>query len=154
MAFQSGFRKKSKEPPTLSAFDQAVVYLAKRDHSEKELKKKLSDKGYTADEILSGIEELQLHRYLSPPEELAERVARQLDQKNKSFLFIKGYLAQKGLPASEKNPLIEIEKSKNILRQKLGEQSLTPELREKAGRWLASRGFDSDTIRKVIYEKS
>lgn len=150
--FRGSTRK--NRPTGRTAFDQAVVYLAKRDHSEKELRDKLKLLEYSSEDIGEAIEEAKLRKYIVDPTDLAERVARQLHGKKKSHIYIIQYLREKGLPPVERVIELEIEKGQRIIEQKLGHLApFSPEEIEKVRRWLLTRGFDSETVRKVIYEK-
>ena len=48
-----------------SAYDKAVSLLAIREHTKKELKEKLENKGYREDEISSSLERLENEGYIS-----------------------------------------------------------------------------------------
>ena len=48
-----------------SAYDKAVSLLAIREHTKKELKEKLENKGYREDEISSSLERLEKEGYIS-----------------------------------------------------------------------------------------
>ncbi len=128
-------------------------YLAFRDHSEKELRSKLA-RDYSQEDIDAAISYVISHGWLKPPEELAEKVAGQLDRKLKSHLYISQYLRQKGLPDVPKDAENEKEKAGTLLMGKFSPEELGDfESKQRAGRWLASRGFDSSTIRRVLYEE-
>lgn len=122
-------------------------YLARRDHSEKELREKLS-RTFAADVVDSAIADCRDHGWLADPLELAERVAASLHRRAKSFHYIQGFLAKKGLPRVAFDSECERAKAQEII-AKAG---------KKAGDFkkmyslLKNRGFDNDTIKKVLYE--
>ena len=139
-------------PDPFKAFDKLVDYLARRDHSTKELRQKLQSK-FTNEAIESAIAEAHQRKYILPPDELAEKVYESLNRKNKGFLYILNYLQQKGLPAVEKDADLEVQKAQAVMETKLcQQQTLTYKDRPKLERTLKNRGFDLETIKTVIKE--
>lgn len=122
-------------------------YLARRDHSEKELREKLS-RTYEAEEVEHAIEYVHSNGWMMPPHELSLKVTESLNRKKKSYFFIINYLRQKGLPTVEMNADIEFEKALSILELKAKDLSDYKHLHS----LLKNRGFDTDIIRKVINE--
>lgn len=130
--------------------DKLMDYLARRDHSEKELKRKLS-KFYSPEEIEDAIEWARRQKWLPSADQLSERVASTLHRKFKGIHFINQYLREKGLPSVARNSDVEVEKALHLVKNKT-RGSLPPD-KKKLTRFLVSRGYDSETIRKVMYEK-
>ena len=133
-------------------------FLAKRNYSEKELRQKLARSyyQYNEDEINEAIQYAKDHNYLLPPEELSQRVALQLHQKNKGFLYINNYLREKGLPPINKDSDLEINKALDIIGRRFSSEetsSFSFDEKQKIQRQLYNRGFDLETIKKVIHEK-
>lgn len=132
--------------------------IARRDHSEKELrtklKEKFSDEEDMGDIIDEAIEFAKDNRWLGDPVDLAHRLADMLHRRNKGIYYINNYLKEKGLPAVETDRALELEKALAIVKNKYDEDhKFSREEKARVGRLLASRGFDSETVRKVIYEK-
>nr|BFD58330.1 hypothetical protein CKG001_04370 [Bdellovibrio sp. CKG001]BFD61759.1 hypothetical protein BdHM001_04400 [Bdellovibrio sp. HM001]BFD65583.1 hypothetical protein HAGR004_06050 [Bdellovibrio sp. HAGR004] len=132
--------------------------IARRDHSEKELRTKLrekfSDEDDVGDIIDEAIEFAKDNRWLGDPLDLAHRLADMLHRRNKGIYYINNYLKEKGLPTIETDRALELEKALAIVKNKYDEDhSFSREEKARVGRLLASRGFDSETVRKVIYEK-
>lgn len=132
--------------------------IARRDHSEKELRKKLRDKfgdEEEADEVIDdAIAFAKDNNWLGDPAALAYRLADMLHRRNKGIYYINNYLKEKGLPSVETDRHLELEKALSIVKNKYDEDhKYSREEKAKVGRLLASRGFDSETVRKVIYEK-
>ncbi len=128
-----------------SAKDRLLGYLARRDHSERELRQKLAQY-HEPSEIDTVLNWSHEHDLLLSPPELAEKFRDFLDRRNKSHLYTLGYLRTKGLPPVEKNPEREFQKAKTMVQKKAYPS------REKAAASLARQGFDGETIRKVLYE--
>lgn len=122
-------------------------FLARRDHSEKELREKLMQRFEEA-EVEKAIGEVRDRGWLLPPEELAAKVAESLHRKNKSYYYILHFLRKKGLPSVDRDSEREQEKALSILTSKakdLGDRNHLLSL-------LKNRGFDTDTSRKALDE--
>ena len=141
--------------------------LARRSHSELELRQKLS-RSHAEDEVSDAIEFARANGWLTAPEELAERVSAELGRKRKGHLFIRQFLQAKGLPPVHKDLEEEIRKGDALLEAKRVYRETIPDdpsgafdpvdherrQRRKIQRLLANRGFDDETIRAIIRERS
>lgn len=146
--------------------------LARRAHSELELRQKLS-RSHVKDEVSDAIEFARANGWLTAPEELAERVSAELGRKRKGHLFIRQFLKAKGLPPVHKDLEEEIRKGHALLAAKLVDHRETiqsdpsdasdlfdhnhnheRQQRRKIQRLLANRGFDDETIQEIIRERS
>lgn len=145
-----------KSKPPRSARNKMMDFLARRDHSEKEIRKKLKEREFTPEEIEKAITYGRENNWLPNSEseatKLSEQMARGLHHKNKGIIYINHFLSQKGLPPISTDEDLEIEKARRCLETK----SLLPTgefdrgLMAKRSRFLMSRGFQLDVIRKVI----
>ena len=135
-----------KKKPAFTARNKLMDYLARRDHSVKELRQKLSTH-FTGEEIDQALEYAKEHNWLLPPDELAEKVANRLHEKLKGRLFIDNYLREKGLPSVAFDDELEYEKAIEFIDKKARHQELD---RDKKGRILKNRGFDISTIQRVL----
>ncbi|MGZ3773833.1 MAG: regulatory protein RecX [Pseudobdellovibrionaceae bacterium] len=141
-----------------AAKKKVMDLLARRDHSEKELREKLREKFSNETDSNNAIEEAiefaKDNNWLGDPKDLALRIAETLHRRNKGIHYINNYLKEKGLPAVESDREFELEKAMSIVKNKYDEDyKFSREEKARVGRLLVSRGFDSDTVRKVIYEK-
>lgn len=132
--------------------------LARRDHSEKELRQKLREKFSDEEDLGKVIDEAidfaKDNNWLGDPTALALQMADILHRKKKGIHYINNYLREKGLPSVESDRDFELEKALSIVKNKYDENyEFSREDKAKVGRLLVSRGFDSETVRKVIYEK-
>ena len=135
------------------AREKVMDLLARRDHSELELRRKLLVR-YNGEEVDDAIEYARQNKWLKPPEELSELVAEQLAQRQKGSRYIRQYLRSKGLPPVARNVEAETQRGLQLAQHKLGCQPpFDHETRVKIQRLLRNRGFDDETIRKVINEK-
>lgn len=151
-------KREKKTPYRKPCQHRMMDFLAKRNYSEKELRQKLTRSyyQYTEDEINEAIQYAKDHNYLLPPEELSRRIALQLHQKNKGFLYINNYLREKGLPPVNKDSDLEIRKALDIIGRRFSleeSNSISFDEKQKIQRQLYNRGFDLETIKKVIHEK-
>jgi SOS response regulatory protein OraA/RecX len=137
----------TKEKVKKTAWVKAMDYLARRDHSEKELIEKLRN-FFTDTEIKTTLAEVKARGWLLPPEELSQKVTEQLNRKNKGYLYICHFLQKKGLPTLERDQEQELTKAMSLIESKINDTSDT----QKLSSLLKNRGFDTETIGKVIYE--
>lgn len=132
--------------------------LSRRNHSEKELRQKLREKFSEVQDSAAVIDEAIVfakdNNWLGDPNDLAVQMADILHRKKKGIHYINNYLREKGLPTVDVDHDLELEKALSIIKNKFEENyEFSREEKAKVGRLLAARGFDSDTVRKVIYEK-
>lgn len=141
-----------KNVPRKSATTKAMDLLALRGHSRFELKQKLSQKGYEDEEILQALEHVESHGWLLPPEEMAQKTAQNLHEKHKSHSYISQYLSKKQLPSVDRNDEKELEKAQSLVNSRFGELSdLSFDDKKRINQFLAQRGYDWDTIKRVIH---
>lgn len=138
------------------ALNKAADLLARRNHSEKELREKMS-RFFEPEIIDQVIEEAWERHWLLPPEELAETAARSWSRSNKSARYIQEQLKKRGLPPVDVDEEEELQKMKTLLEKKfrlsdVDTLNLSYEDRVKAYRYLKYRGFADSLIRKVIHE--
>ncbi len=144
------FRAKKK-----SALDKIVDYLSVRDHSEKEIRTKLSMKDFDPEDIDEGIELAQEQGLMIEPTKLAENVSDQLNRKFKGILYINQYLKSKGLPCVHPNWELEVEKAKSLALKHLKKNPpYTIEEKQDIYRYLTNRGYADQTINHVIHANS
>ena len=145
-------RNKKYEKP--NAKRKIMDMLARRDHSPKELRTKLKKHEYSAEDIEAAIEFAKQGRWLADDQTLSEKMGASLHRKKKGIRYINQALNEKGLPPIKSDFEQELEKAMKLVKNKLkANEELTKEKKEKLGRFLLSRGFESSVVRKVIYEK-
>jgi regulatory protein len=147
--------RQSRPRPPMTARLKIMDLLARRDHSEKELRQKLKLK-FEAEEIEAAIEYAKEKNWIPSSEEdllvFSEKVADILRRKGKGIQYINQYLRKKGLLPVLSRPKEELEKAVELVENKFFRiQKKNPPDRTKVGRFLMSRGFSSDIVRKVIY---
>jgi SOS response regulatory protein OraA/RecX len=135
-----------------SILNKIADFLARRDHSVKEIQEKLAqNKIYEPQEIADAIKIALEKRWLLPEDELAEKVAQSLAIKNKSYFFISNYLEEKGLPRIPFDESMEIMAIERCLSKKFKNyKNLSLEDKQKALRLLSGRGFEAEICYKVL----
>lgn len=141
---------------TLSvALNFVMRAVARRDHSETELRNKLQER-FTTRCVDAALQYAHDHRWIPDPQDLANRTAETLRRRGKGRRYIQNYLHKKGLPPVEHDAEQELEKALELVKNKLSmckSETIDRSTKEKMGRFLLARGFEMSLVRKVIYEK-
>lgn len=143
-------------------YDKALRFLSYRPRSEKEVRDKLLKIKVPEELIDKIIKKLKDYKFLDDLE-FAKMFARERSfLKHKPARVIKFELKQKGIAqdlieevlASSKEEEKDLEKAKEIIQKKIVRYKDLDsfKIKEKLSRFLASRGFDYDTIKKAIDE--
>lgn len=137
-----------------TAHNKMLDLLARRDHSEKELRTKLQ-KHFDEAQIEKAIEFAKDKKWIPDDESsanlLAERAAAGLHRKKKGILYINHFLGKKGLPKLKADPRLELEKARDLINNR---KSKKKDVDQKVmARFLLSRGFEMTTVRKAIHEE-
>lgn len=150
---QFGEVTKSNDP--VWARKYAMYVLARRDHSELEIRRKMTDR-FEADVIDLIVGELKdrgwLPNSLEQEQNLATRFASTLHRRNKSQWWINQKLKSIGLPSVDLQEDLELEKALQLAARKLRGNQVTRETVPVVARTLKSRGYSSNIIQKVITE--
>ena len=136
----------------MGAYEKAVDLLKRREHTAKDLMRKLADKGFNADDINNAVEKLKAEGYLSD-ERFAEVYLRSRLRKTaegKPVLTMR--LIEKGVPKVLASAMVSAawddEEYLPSLIREWNKQS-TKYGREKAGQKLLQKGFTLTEIRKA-----
>lgn len=160
--FKNSMTEKNKKSPP-SARNKMMDLLARREHSEKEIRQKLKKK-FTAEEIDRAVEFGKANAWLPNSEDaqqaLAQKAADSWHRKKKGLLYINAQLQKRGLPSIQSEPEVELEKALELVENKYqislrkdAEEGSSKKLAEQIGRFLVSRGFEMSVVRKVVYGK-
>lgn len=139
-----------KNPKGESAYSSLVRLLSRRDHTEKELQRKLS-RWYTATAVQFALEKAHEFKLIKDEQFLTKQFSEVLHRKSRGIHTINQTLKQKGLPPCERDEDRELSKCRAVLHKRFGASARlsTPE-RVKIFRHLTYCGFDSETINKAI----
>lgn len=139
--------------PRKKAREKIMDLLARRDHSELELRRKLAPH-YDATEVEDAIRFAKESKWMRPPEELAATVAEQLDRRGKGAGYIQRFLRSKGLPGVAADSENELHKALDLIEIRL---RLMPPFAyddyARIARLLKNRGFNDETIRHALHAR-
>ena len=130
---------------------RALRYLARREHSRDELARKLAPRAQSA-EALASVLDFLVSRKLLSNERFAEARAHSMARKY-GAAKIRQDLKAKGVDdeiVARVSSEGELERALTILKRKYREAASTREERARRARFLQSRGFSYDTIRRAI----
>ena len=139
--------------PQLSLKGRALRYLSQREHSRKELERKLAKHAEDPADIARALDDLQARGFIDHSR-VAESVVHRKAGKH-GAMRIRQELKAKGVEAPliaasvEKLKATEVERAREVWRRKFQPAADANE-RAKQARFLAARGFDGEVIRRVI----
>lgn len=138
----------------LSLTGRALRLLSAREHSRAELERKLAPHEEEPGALAKVLDTLQAKGFINETRVLESLVYRRAGKLG--ALRIRQELQSKGLApeavadAVDALRATELERAREIWRKKFGRQPADAAERGKQMRFLASRGFGGDTIRKVV----
>jgi regulatory protein len=139
-------------PPSLKS--RALRLLSTREHSRSELQSKLQLHAPSPDALAQVLDELQAKGFINEQrvlESLLHRRAAKLGvSRMRQELQAKGLEPQAVSQAVDLLRKTEMARAREVWRKKFGSQPLDATERARQMRFLASRGFDGDTIRRVV----
>lgn len=138
--------------PTLKG--RALRLLSQREHSRLELERKLAEHETEPGQLAKALDELQARGFISE-----ERVVESVIHRRASKLGtarVRQELAAKGLSgeavaeAMESLRTTELARAREVWLRKFGEPATDPKEKARQIRFLVSRGFVADVVRKVV----
>ena len=139
---------------TLSLKGRALRLLAQREHSRLELERKLAAHVAEGDDLTAMLDELEAKNFINP-ERVAQSVAYRRGSKLGTARVVQE-MRSKGLhedtvrAATQELRATEWPRAHAIWRQRFGAPAETPQEKLKQMRFLASRGFSGEVVRKVV----
>ena len=138
----------------ISLKGRALRLLAGREHSRAELEKKLRAHEAEPGDLQRALDELQAKGFINEQRVvdsvLHRRAARLGTGRVKQELQAKGISAEAVAEAVDSLRGTELERAREVWRKKFGEPATDPAGRAKQMRFLASRGFGAEAIRRVV----
>ncbi|MBI4096189.1 MAG: regulatory protein RecX [Candidatus Levybacteria bacterium] len=135
-------------------YNFALRFLSYRPRSEQEIRNKLKEKKVPQETIEKLISKLKEKKFIDDVEFAKKWIESRLRFKPRSLRLIQIELKQKGIDPETINNLQltinDLEQAKKLVEKKMrsfGKLRMTP---EKLGRYLASKGFDWDTIKRSV----
>jgi len=139
---------------TLSLKGRALRLLAGREHSRAELEKKLAAHEAEEGELQRALDELEAKGFINEQRVvdsvLHRRAARLGAGRVKQELQAKGIGAEAVAEAVEALRATEVARAREVWRKKFGEAAADTAGRARQMRFLASRGFGTEAIRRVV----
>ncbi len=139
---------------TLSLKGRALRLLAGREHSRPELQRKLAAHETEPGELARVLDELEAKGFISEQrvvESVVHRRAARLGTgRVKQELQAKGVSPEAMAVAVEALRHTEVDRAREVWRRKFGEPAPDAAGRAKQMRFLASRGFGTEAIRRVV----
>ncbi len=139
---------------TLSLTGRALRLLSAREHSRAELVRKLATFEEEPGQLAEVLDALQAKDFINEGrvvESVVHRRAGKLGASRiKQELQAKGLEPQAVAQAVQALRASEVERAREVWRKKFGEPALDAAERGKQMRFLASRGFGGDAIRRVV----
>ncbi len=140
--------------PGLSLTGRALRYLSAREHSRAELERKLAPFDEPPGELAKVLDALQAKGFINEgrvvESVLHRRAGRLGAARIRQELQAKGLAPEAVAEAVGQLRATEVERARDIWRKKFGAAPDSPAERARQMRFLASRGFGGDTIRKVV----
>jgi len=140
--------------PPLSLKGRALRLLGTREHSRAELERKLLPHEEEPGSLARALDELQTKGFINEQRVLESvlhrRAAKLGTTRIRQELQGKGLAPDAVLEAVEQLRATEVERAREVWRKKFGEPPADATERAKQMRFLASRGFGGEAIRKVV----
>ena len=138
----------------LSLKGRALKLLAAREHSRKELERKLAPHEAEPGQLKTALDELQARGFIDEQrvvDSLLHRRASRLGTgRIKQELQAKGLDAERVALAVASLKASEVERAREVWRKKFGVLPQDAAQRAKQARFLAARGFGGDVIQRVL----
>ncbi len=140
--------------PQLSLKGRALRYLSQREHSRAELIKKLKAHEEEPGQIVRMLDELQAKGFIDENRVVESVIHRRSPRLG--AMRVTQELQAKGLPpeaiaqAVQSLKSTELERARGVWQRKFGEPAADPAARMKQMRFLATRGFAPEVIRRVV----
>jgi regulatory protein len=146
--------KTERKPPARSAAEAALALLARREHSRRELERKLGERGYPADQIKGALDAASRDGYLSDERAAAAQLRAGL-ARGHGPLKIRAKLASAGLaqpgPEDEGEAIDWIARARAVVGKRFGADPPADRTEwARRARFLAQRGFPEAVIRKAL----
>lgn len=133
---------------------RALRLLAGRDHSRAELERKLATHESAPGELAQALDDLQAKGFINEARVVQSVVHRRAErlgtQRVRAELQAKGLPAELVAEAVDTLRTTEETRAREVWRRKFGQPASDPRERVKQMRFLATRGFSTDAIRRVV----
>lgn len=153
----SGSTGREHQRPAATAYGKALGLLSRREHSQRELKRKLDRGGFSGDEATQALEQLQQQSFQSDAR-FAELLVRSRVSQGHGPRRIRAELRTHGIGDEEAQQALDQEGedwlalARRVYRRRFGTAACTDrqESHRRAG-FLLRRGFDAATVRAITH---
>jgi regulatory protein len=133
---------------------RALRLLSQREHSRTELERKLSQHEEVPGELAKALDELQARDFINDGRAVDSVVNRRSGKlgsaRIKQELAAKGLSAEAVAEAMESLKDTEFSRAQEVWRKKFGTPAQDPQARAKHMRFLITRGFNVEVVRRVV----
>jgi regulatory protein len=133
---------------------RALKLLAAREHSRRELERKLAPHEAEPGQLKAALDELQARGFIDEQRVvesvLHRRAARLGAGRIRQELQAKGLDAQRVAEAVSRLQSSEFERAREVWRRRFGAPPADARERAKQGRFLLARGFSAEAVRRVL----
>ena len=145
-------RKGSAYQPSLKG--RALRLLSQREHSRKELERKLAQHEQVPGELAKALDELQARDFINDDRAMESVVHRRSGKlgaaRVKQELAAKGLSGEAVAQAMAALKETELPRAQEVWRKKFGQAPINEAERAKQVRFLITRGFAAEIVRKVV----
>ena len=140
--------------PQPSLKGRALRLLSQREHSRLELERKLAEHETEPGQLAKALDELQARGFINEErviESVVHRRAAKLGTARlKQELHAKGLSGEIVSEALEQLRGTELERAREVWARKFGESATEPKEKARQIRFLVSRGFAAEVVRKIV----
>lgn len=133
---------------------RALRLLSQREHSRTELERKLSQHEQVPGELAKALDELQARDFINDGRAIESVVHRRAGKlgaaRVKQELAAKGLSGEAVAAAMERLRGTELDRAQGVWRKKFGSPAADANERAKQIRFLLTRGFNAEVVRKVV----
>lgn len=146
--------KRGPGRPGTSLKARAIGYLSRREHSRQELQRKLAPHAQDADQLEQLLDDLQRENWLSNERFAQSLVHRRAARQGANLVMQE--LRRHGLPENTISQLgqqlhdTEADRAQAVWQKKFGKLPVDPKEYARQFRFLASRGFGSECVRRIL----
>ncbi|MBX3727208.1 MAG: regulatory protein RecX [Xanthomonadales bacterium] len=152
---RGGRRDRDEPPPAVDPMARAMGLLARREHSARELARKLADGGAEADAIAATLSELG-DRDLQSDQRFAELLVRSRIARGQGPIAIASELRSHGVDDANARAAVEAqtvdwaERARELCSRRFGASLGDPAGRRRCAAFLQRRGFPGALVREVL----
>ena len=142
----------SRPQPTLKG--RALRLLSQREHSRQELERKLAEHETEPGQLAKALDELEARGFIHEARVIESVIHRRAGKlgaaRVRQELAAKGLSGEAVVEAMEQLRGTELARAREVWQRKFGEPATDPKEKARQIRFLVSRGFAAEVVRKVV----